>query len=1134
MRHAAGRRLWICAAVLVMCSGAVVWAADKPVDARVAAEQANATDNWAVRLVPGADIAAIARVLGADHYQQVGTLPNTYVLHLPNSRWRVPETQAALSQIAAIRWFEQQIARPLKGLQTPSDPLYHDQWYLKNTGQTGCAGNCVDIDVAPAWTSGYTGSGVLIGVVDNGVQYTHPDLLQNYDAPASWDFNDNDPDPAPRLVGGCEDTADCHGTSVAGVVAAASNATCGVGVAFNAAVAGLRLTAGLVEDTTIATALTYAQDRIAIYNNSWSPGENGIVQDRNLIAGPPYVFNTSTDQPSIEALEQGATNGRNQLGSIYVWAAGNGRGDHDNVNYNGYANSRFAITVGAVDHVGVQTSFSDPGAALLLVAPSGTLLEPVPPQSITTIDLLGAAGYDSAGDCTNRLGGTSSTAPIVSGVIALMLQANPNLTWRDVQHILVNTAVKNQCDDPTDPNDETWYTNAAGLRHSHKCGFGLVDAKAAVNAALSWPNVAPAVQLASGVVNVGQAVPDFDVVNGVSSSIQIADDISLEHVEVVLKATHPYRGDLRIVLTSPSGTQSVLAEQRPEDSFENYNNWRFMTVRNWGESSRGQWTLQVYDAALSNTGTFDSWELILHGTTPDILVAGRGTNVTGAWKTVSLPARYQAPVVILGPPTNHDAGTGVARMQQVTPGGFQLRFQEWDYQNGTHANENIPYLALEPGRYMLSDGGIMEVGTLSLDGTGNWVPQSFTQAFAGTPKLFLTVQTFNDPQAVSVRARNVSASGFEAALFEQQSLMNGHGAETIGYLAIYSAGGSGTVPVSGRELPYLLQRVGLNQEWTPVLSSALRLEEEKSADNETAHAEEQVDVLALGDQLFAQVVSGVDLDPVALRRKPPEYSAAMEWGIVRGTTHEWTQVPLFRQYSNPVVVAKPVSANVAAPGVIQLRNVTGTSFQLRYGEWNYLDGLHAGENMFYLVVEAGTRSVAGLSVNAGKLTSNALGRGGAWETVGFTSAFGQAPAVFASVQTVNDVDVVTTRMRAVSNTGFELTMDEQERNSNGHGSETLGWIAIQQGSGATDDGRKVQVFQGLANHKATAIHYPLTVQRRYPVVVSDVMSTVEADPVFIRYLSPTKTSIKLYLQEEKSHDSELSHALEDISIFVAE
>lgn len=252
-------------------------------------------------------------------------------------------------------------------------------------------------------------------------------------------------------------------------------------------------------------------------------------------------------------------------------------------------------------------------------------------------------------------------------------------------------------------------------------------------------------------------------------------------------------------------------------------------------------------------------------------------NVDQAWKTVTLPSLFANPVVIAGPPSFHDAEGGMARIRNVAEGTFETRFQEWDALDGDHPAETVPYLVLESRLQTMPDGSLWETGTFSLDGTGAWLMRKFNQPFAKPPQLFLTVQSANDGPAVTVRARKVTAKGFDAALFEQESEMaGGHAAETIGYLAIYSPDSSGTVSTGGKLLPYLLQQPLVDERWTPVLSSSLMLQEEKSSDSETAHADEKVSVLALGSQIYAQDNSSLDDDPVSIRCKPPEYKSGLQ------------------------------------------------------------------------------------------------------------------------------------------------------------------------------------------------------------------------------------------------------------------
>jgi hypothetical protein len=503
-------------------------------------------------------------------------------------------------------------------------------------------------------------------------------------------------------------------------------------------------------------------------------------------------------------------------------------------------------------------------------------------------------------------------------------------------------------------------------------------------------------------------------------------------------------------------------------------------------------------------------------------------------QTVALPSVYQNPVVILGPPTANGGDSGVVRLDLVSGTSFEVRFDEWIYLDGFHGRaESAPFLVMEEGRYTLDDGSIWEVGRFPLSGTGAFASQAFAASFPGKPVLILTAQTSDGAQPVVVRARNLTASGFEAALFEEEALMDGHVTEQVGYLAVWGAAGSGAVTANGRLTPWLAQRPVVGDAFVPVLGRALRYEEEASLDGELAHADETISVLQLGAHLFAQDVSSVGIDTAVLRRVDPPGSAPIEWGTVEGVDHGFTTVPLAGTYVDPVVVVQPFSDGGPDPAAIRIRNVTGESFEVAVQEWRYLDGNHLAERVFYMVAEAGSHALDGLQVEAGRLHSAKLLSAGGWETVSFGSSFGAAPALFGSVMTFNGADTVVTRIDSRSSTGFRITMQEEEALSDGHVVETLGWIAIELGA-ASPDGRKLGVAVDVADHTPTPVTFGQTFDRRFPVLVGDVCSTQGPDPASLRYRNLDATGVELYVQEEASADPELTHAPESICRFTAE
>jgi VCBS repeat-containing protein len=488
--------------------------------------------------------------------------------------------------------------RPLEDRVAPTtDPLFAQQWHLGNIGQSGGSFG-EDLVVQPAWDpdgGNVTGFGVLVGVVGDGLQISHPDLAANFVGLHARDFIDGDNDPSPNLT-----TDDGEGTALAGLVAeVADNGLGGAGVAYAASVTGIRIQNGTntASNADIAAAFTYHPDEIDVYTSGWGPTDDGTLHSNTAIRA---------------ALQTGFNTGRGGLGSIYTWGAGDGQQALDDVNYDGFANSPYVIAVGAIDHDGIQTEYSEPGAAILVSAFSDSATG----AGLTTTDLVGADGLD-AGDYTNLVGGTSAAAAQVAGVVALMLEANPNLTARDVQDILVRTARQN------DPFDFDWQTNGAALNISHKYGFGAVDANGAVEMAKTSARRGPEVVVTTPVMDVSTPIPD-DEFAGVSSTIDVPEDFILDRVEVKFRATHATRGDLDVRLYSPLGTESILAGQHG-DTGDNYD-WTFSTVRNWGEESTGTWTLQVSDLQAGVTGTFQDWQLILHGVSRDPFLSGIRTD----------------------------------------------------------------------------------------------------------------------------------------------------------------------------------------------------------------------------------------------------------------------------------------------------------------------------------------------------------------------------------------------------------------------------------------------------------------------------------------------------------------------------
>ena len=508
-------------------------------------------------------------------------------------------------------------------------------------------------------------------------------------------------------------------------------------------------------------------------------------------------------------------------------------------------------------------------------------------------------------------------------------------------------------------------------------------------------------------------------------------------------------------------------------------------------------------------------------------------NIGSNWSTVNFGQTIEGAVVIAGPPTTNDSSPGVIRVRNVDSDSFEMRFQEWMYEDDSHGQEKSDYLIIPLGRHEQPDGTIWEVQSFDVEGTGQWISRSFSKNMPSVPALFCTVQTFNGADPVAVRVKNVTESGFEVAMFEEEAKMDGHTNEKVGCLAVYSPSLSGSETVDGSEKTFLMQVASVGPDFVPVLSSDIAIQEEKSKDSETWHVDETVNVLAIGNKILAQDVGFVGADTISLRILKPEYSGDIEWGSVSGVDHNWVTVPLAKVYSNPVVVVKPASYNGPNPGIVRISGVQGTSFNIRFNEWAYEDGIHTQERVFYLVADSGLQTVGGMKFLAGKTSTSKLLKEG-WTDVGFSSSFDNVPAIFASVQSFVGADPVTVRIKNRSKNGFSIAMDEEEAKRDGHITETLGWIAVEKGSGVTSDYRKIKVFDGSLDHNPKNFGFGESIDRRFPVAVAEIDSTVGEDTCSLRYKNITQSAVELFIEEETSKDSEVAHISETISVFAAE
>lgn len=466
-----------------------------------------------------------------------------------------------------------------------NDPLYNDQWYLHNTGQLGHIGH--DLNVTWAWQKGYTGRGITLSVLDDGLQTTNADIANNYEPSVSYSvIRDGGArnDPSPRLDATFSNS---HGTYCAAIIAGVSNnSVCGVGVAYNSKIGGVRIVDGTVTDIQEATALSRHINQVDIFSASWGPTDDG-----RKVEGPGKL--------AQHALNEGVTKGRDGKGVVYVWASGNGGLNNDNCNLDGYTSSIYTLSVSALTGTGTSTFYEESCASTLAAVYVGGehTLDAALERKTRHAKELRVVVPELDGHCSETFQGTSAAAPLMAGLLALVLQANNNLTWRDVQHLVVETSSPT----PQALEEPGWQTNGRGKRFHLMQGFGAVNGGKMVEKALNWKNVKPQKTI---ILPMFEGYRDFhpfqwsNVTHLLDASEVPSSDVmtTVEHVVANITVSHPKRKFLTIFIVSPSGTTSqVLTHRKSDTSSAGFNSWGFMSVHFWGEDPQGSWKVALKD-----------------------------------------------------------------------------------------------------------------------------------------------------------------------------------------------------------------------------------------------------------------------------------------------------------------------------------------------------------------------------------------------------------------------------------------------------------------------------------------------------------------------------------------------------------
>eukprot|EP00095_Tigriopus_kingsejongensis_P008224 maker-scaffold604_size126151-snap-gene-0.30 protein:Tk08224 transcript:maker-scaffold604_size126151-snap-gene-0.30-mRNA-1 annotation:"hypothetical protein DAPPUDRAFT_126713" len=539
---------------------------------------------WAVKLKAGTDPDQVASHYRLEH---LGHIVKDYFLFgdrsLVGHTLRTPINVIPLaSNESVLEIVHQELLQHETKTIPMNDPLWSETWHINRSPESSKGMNILEV-----WKQGIFGAGILVYHIDDGVDYTHPDLRLSYRKDVSIDLVNQDNDPLSI------DPTITHGTSMAGLsVGRGNNSVCGVGVAPRASLGMSKL---LHKDVSSFTSAQIAQSfamhkTVDVFVQGYGPLDTGGSFAR-------------LDLLEALAMEAVTTEGRGGKGSIVIVPPGNGGFAQDSCSFDGRVNLIQSVVINSVGEQGSMPRYIENCTGVIAGAFSSGDGSKLDRKMVTAV---------AGGSCTTSFSGTSSSAAVAGGVMALLLETNPELTWRDVQHVIIRGA------DPTGlESDVGWNRNGVGRLYSRSFGYGLMDVGKMVKLAQSWTNVPnqQSCSMQSSTRNV-----KIPVGQSFTHRIKIRCG-NLKHAEHIILKAHVdafKRGDIDMTLKSPMGTVSQILKGRPYDYyFRGIQDFPLKSLEFWEENPTGIWELNVSNngdpaSLISSPLTFRKWELTIY------------------------------------------------------------------------------------------------------------------------------------------------------------------------------------------------------------------------------------------------------------------------------------------------------------------------------------------------------------------------------------------------------------------------------------------------------------------------------------------------------------------------------------------